>query len=73
MKPTLTYSCESWLLRERRRWKLNSVRTKFLRMQETTKQDEIINKIFRKRLKITSVEEMAQEKELKWLGHVCRM
>ena len=74
VKPTLTYSCESWVLTERLKSKINSMEMRFLRkIQGRSRKDKIRNEIYRKQLNIIPVEETVQQGQLRWLGHVYRM
>lgn len=72
--PTLTYGCESWVLSDRQKSKLQATEMKFLRRVENiTKLDRIKNEDIRDRLQVTPVLKSIESQQLRWFGHLVRM
>jgi hypothetical protein len=72
--PVLTYSCESWTTTTTQKSKIRCTEMRFLRKIEgKTRMDHIRNETFRQILNTKPVEEIVQEGQLRWLGHMYRM
>lgn len=73
-RPILTYGCESWVLNRRQKNKIQAAEMRYLRrVRGVTKMDRIKNLEIRKDLKIQSVLENIEERQLGWWGHLHRM
>lgn len=73
-RPILTFGCESWILNQNQRSKLQAVEMKFLRkVRGVTKFDKMKNMDIRRDLEINSVSEFIETRQLAWWGHLQRM
>lgn len=73
-RPILTYGCESWVLNQRQRSKIQAIEMKYLRkVRSVTRKDRIRNDIIRKNLQIQSMQEFIEQRQLSWWGHLQRM
>lgn len=73
-RPILTFGCESWVLTQRMKNKLQAVEMKFLRrIRGVTKMDRLKNVKIREELKIQSTLDFIERRQLSWWGHLHRM
>lgn len=72
--PVLTYGCESWVLSERQKSKLQACEMRYLRRAEgVTKRDRIRNEEIRNRLGAEQLQRKIERHQLRWFGHLVRM
>lgn len=70
----LTYGCEVWVLKQHKRNKLQAAEMKYLRrVKDVIRMDKIRSEVIRKELKIESITQFTERKQLSWLGHLHRM
>lgn len=73
-RPVLTFSCESWTLNRTEKSRIQAVEMKYLRaVRGVTRMDRQRNEKIREELKIESVLEYIEKKQLCWWGHLQRM
>lgn len=73
-RPVLTYGCESWVMTERQKSKLQAAEMKYIRrVRGVTKLDRMKSVDIRKELEIISTLEFIEQRQLSWWGHVQRM
>ena len=71
--PALMYGAETWALKKAQEKKLEVAEIRMLRwMCEVTKLDKIRNERIRGTTKVGEITKKAQERRLKWYGHVMR-
>lgn len=72
--PILTYGCESWVLNNTMKSRLQAVEMKYLRrVKGITRRDRIRNEAVRNELKIEPILERVEKQQLSWFGHLVRM
>ena len=72
--PVLTYSSESWIVKESDRSKIQTAEMRFLRkVKGCTRRDQIRNDVIREELNIYSVNEKVEEYKENWKAHLKRM
>ena len=72
--PILTYGCETWILTQKMKSKIQATEMKFLRrIKKVTKLDKISNTIIREELKVRPILEYIERRQLSWWGHLQRM
>lgn len=73
-RPILTYGCESWVLTQRQKSKVQATEMKFLRrIKGVTKRDKIRNVRIREELEVSAVSDFIEQRQLGWWGHLQRM
>lgn len=73
-RPILTYGCESWVLSQQQRSKIQASEMKYLRrVKGVTRQDRIRNDFIREELEIQSIMEFIEQRQISWWGHLQRM
>lgn len=73
-RPILTYGCETWVLSQRMRSKLQACEMKYLRkVRGVTRRDKIRNEQIRTDLGMESVSKFIEQRQLSWWGHLQRM
>lgn len=73
-RPVLTFGCESWVLTERQKSKIQATEMKYLRrVRGVTKMDKMRNVDIRKDLEIQPILDYIEERQLQWWGHLQRM
>ena len=73
-RPVLTYGCESWVLTQGLQSKIQATEMKYLRrILGVTRKDHIRNQTILEELKIPSVLEFIERRQLSWWGHLHRM
>ena len=69
----LTYGCESWIVTNKLRSKIQAAEMKYLRVQSVTRLEKIRNVKIREELQIESIAEFIERRQLSWWGHINRM
>lgn len=73
-RPILTFGCESWVLSQRQKSKIQAIEMKYLRrVREVTKRDKLRNTKIRDDLQIQSTLNFIENRQLSWWGHLQRM
>ena len=73
-RPTLTYGCESRIVTNKLRSKIQAAEMKYpRRVQGVTRSDRIRNVKIREELQIESAAEFIERRQLSWWGHMNRM
>lgn len=73
-RPILTYGCESWVLTQPDRNRIQASEMKYLRrVKGITRRDRIRNVQVREELKSQPVAEFIEQRQLGWWGHLHRM
>lgn len=73
-RPILTYGCESWVLSQQQKSKIQANEMKYLRrVKGVTRQDRIRNDDIREELEIQSIGEFIEQRQMSWWGHLQRM
>ena len=73
-RPVLTFGSESWVLSDRLKSKIQAMEMKYLRkVKEVTRKDRIRNVVIREELKVNSVLDVIEQRELAWFGHLIKM
>lgn len=73
-RPILTHGCESWVLTVKDKSKIRATEMKYLRRARgVTKLDRMRNEQIRADLKIESMEEYIEQRQLGWWGHLQRL
>lgn len=73
-RPILTYGCETWVLTQRQKSKVQAAEMRYLRrVKGVTRQDRIRNDMIREELKIQPLLQFVERRQLGWWGHLQRM
>ena len=71
--PTVSYCCETWTLGNAEKRRLDTWWMKLLRrVRGVTKRDKMRSKEIHKQLRTTSMSNMIEERQLRYLGHIMR-
>jgi hypothetical protein len=74
LKPILLYGCETWVLTERLKSKVQAAEMRVLRLiVGVTRRDRLTNNRIREILKLKPIVEQVEQAQLRWYGHVRRM
>lgn len=72
-RPILTYGCETWVLNDRQKSKIQATEMKYLRrVKGVTKLDRIKNQDIRDELETESIMDFIKKRQLGWWGHLQR-
>lgn len=73
-RPTMTYGCESWVLTQKMKLRLEATEMKYLRrVKGVSLRDKIRSSQIRAELVINPVTSFIEQKQLTWWGHLLRM
>ncbi|KAI4459519.1 myb/sant-like dna-binding domain [Holotrichia oblita] len=73
-RPTLTYGCESWVLTDSQKSRIQATEMKYLRrVKGITRKDRIRNTQIREEMNIQHINEYIQTRQMSWWGHIQRM
>ena len=73
-RPILTYGCESWVLTERDKSRIQAVEMKYLRRANGNSiMDKVRNERIREELEVESAISYIEARQLSWWGHLQRM
>ena len=73
-RPILTFGCETWVLDNRQKSKIQASEMMYLRrIKGITRLDKIRNDSIREELETVSVLEFIERRQLSWWGHMMRM
>ena len=72
--PILTYGCESWVMTNTMKSKLQAAEMKYLRrVKGITRRDRVRNELVRSELKVEPLMTRIKRQQLRWFGHLLRM
>ena len=72
--PILTYGCESWVMTNTMKSKIQAAEMKYLRrVKGITRRDRIRNELVRDELKVEPILKTVERRQLGWFGHLARM
>ena len=70
----LTHGCESWVLTNDIRSRIQAAEMKYLRgIKGITRRDVVRNEVMRQQLKVESILKKIHKQQLEWFGHLMRM
>lgn len=73
-RPILTYGCETWIMTDRQKSKIQATEMKYLRrVKGVTRTDRNRNQDIRNELGVQSIFEFIDRRKLSWWGHMQRM
>lgn len=73
LAPILMYGCESWVLSERMKSRIQACEMKILRKIEgVTRRDKLRNENIRQKLNMKGILEKIETQQLRWFGHLVR-